>query len=338
MKKAIVAGVFAVIVVGFGGMAFALDVIGITMANIAAGYFTPGDSPGFPLTISKAGSYKLMENITVQSANTTAIQVMADNVTIDLNGFSIIGPVVCSGYNLVCVTPGTGNGIDAAYRDNLKVINGTIKGMGKYGILNGHSAIIEGVNVVSNGDTGIQLGGATASIRNCTAYNNGGNGLTAYRGNVSGSVASGNGLTGISVVYGILSGNTALANGTDGIRLGQSGTVSGNFAGSNKGDGLSIYLGGAVNGNSASGNLGNGIWVADGAVNGNSADNNVKNGIEVAFGTVIGNTSVNNQGYGLSMGTDVGYVNNHLGDDNDDGFVNGGLSLGNNICGNALCP
>src|SRR6266700_7689406 len=60
---------------------------------------------GFPYTITQPGSYRLSGNLTVPDANTTAIQVMADNVTIDLNGFSIIGPMVCNGFPVTSCSP-----------------------------------------------------------------------------------------------------------------------------------------------------------------------------------------------------------------------------------------
>src|SRR3954463_6674651 len=60
-----------------------------------AGNVTPGDDPGFPVTISKPGSYRLAGNLTVPGADTSAIVITADAVTLDLNGFSIAGPLLC---------------------------------------------------------------------------------------------------------------------------------------------------------------------------------------------------------------------------------------------------
>jgi lipopolysaccharide export system protein LptA len=48
-----------------------------------------------PFTISASGSYALTGNLTVSSSQ-TAITVNADYVTIDLNGFAIVGPNTCS--------------------------------------------------------------------------------------------------------------------------------------------------------------------------------------------------------------------------------------------------
>jgi len=55
-----------------------------------------GDSSGYPVTITNPGSYRLTGNLTTSNVDTTLISVSADSVTIDLNGFALIGPVTCS--------------------------------------------------------------------------------------------------------------------------------------------------------------------------------------------------------------------------------------------------
>src|SRR5882672_6643872 len=93
---------------------YAVDgVILIDQNRALAGNITPGDAPGFPVTISQSGSYRLSGNITVPDANTTAIQITAAYVTLDLNGFSIIGPTVCTPGPTTCAPVGQGNGIQA---------------------------------------------------------------------------------------------------------------------------------------------------------------------------------------------------------------------------------
>ena len=71
--------------------------IAITQARAMAGGVTPGDAPGFPVSINLPGSYVLSSGLTVPDANTTAIEINADHVTVDLNGFAILGPTDCSG-------------------------------------------------------------------------------------------------------------------------------------------------------------------------------------------------------------------------------------------------
>ena len=73
--------------------ALAVDgVVEINQARAEAGGVTATDTPGFPVTIDQSGSYRLTGNLTVSSATTEAIEVRDDRVTIDLNGFSIVGP------------------------------------------------------------------------------------------------------------------------------------------------------------------------------------------------------------------------------------------------------
>jgi parallel beta-helix repeat protein len=76
---------------GFASSAFAVDgVVLIDQTRVLAGNVTPGDAPGFPVTISLPGSYKLSGNLTVP-AGTDAIVIQSDNVSLDLNGFGIAG-------------------------------------------------------------------------------------------------------------------------------------------------------------------------------------------------------------------------------------------------------
>jgi hypothetical protein len=46
----------------------------------------------FPIVITQPGSYRVKSNIVVPDANTTAINIESRDVTIDLNGFAILGP------------------------------------------------------------------------------------------------------------------------------------------------------------------------------------------------------------------------------------------------------
>ena len=85
----------------------------ITHAKALAGNVTPGDAAGYPVTISKPGSYKLASNLIVPERK-TGIQVTSDNVTIDLNGFTLHGVTVAS------------YGITGGSMKSLTIENGTI--------------------------------------------------------------------------------------------------------------------------------------------------------------------------------------------------------------------
>lgn len=147
------------------GTAHAVDgVLLINQSNANAGNITPGDTPGFPVSINLPGIYKLSSNLVVPNENTTAIQINVNNVTIDLNGFAILGPNVCAtdGVSVAhpCTRPGTGMGIDGGTAvpfnvENTRIMNGTIDGMGNIGIFANVNARIEKMNVSSSGGYGI---------------------------------------------------------------------------------------------------------------------------------------------------------------------------------------
>jgi hypothetical protein len=72
-------------------LVFGVDgVILIDQNKALAGNVTLGDTPGFPVSITQSGSYRLDSNL-LAPAGANGIEITASNVTIDLNGFSIIG-------------------------------------------------------------------------------------------------------------------------------------------------------------------------------------------------------------------------------------------------------
>src|SRR5690348_899802 len=88
------------------------------------------DTPGFPITICKQGSYILGSNLTVP-ANPDGIDIAVPDVTIDLNGFTLKGPVTCTGVGttLSCSGSNGGNGIAAVGQfvtGNMTVRNGAV--------------------------------------------------------------------------------------------------------------------------------------------------------------------------------------------------------------------
>src|SRR5437764_5454572 len=54
------------------------------------------NAAGGSYIITQPGSYKLSGNLQAKDTNTTPIVVTADNVTLDLNGFTISGTNVCT--------------------------------------------------------------------------------------------------------------------------------------------------------------------------------------------------------------------------------------------------
>ena len=169
----------------FATAALAVDgVIEINQVKALDGGITPGDTAGFPVSITLSGSYRLTGNLTVPNENTHGIVVSTGDVTIDLNGFAILGAVSCLGTPPVCSpSTGSGDGISTG-SSRLTVINGTIRGMGGNGINAGFGdSRIENVHVTSNIGDGI-LGSQEAIIRGNTVRLNGGNGIRVFFGSL----------------------------------------------------------------------------------------------------------------------------------------------------------
>ena len=197
--------------VGLSCNIYAVDGIVLIDQNRAlAGNVTPGDGPGFPVTISRSGSYRLSGNLTVSGANTTAIQITADEVTIDLNGFSIVGPTICGGSPVSCSPTGTGIGVDGQSQRNVTVVNGTVRGMGNIGVA-------------------VSSGGYVAKVH---AHSNGSSGIMAFQSVVTGNTTTVNGHRGIFIYNSVASGNMVM-NNIIGIEIGCPSTVVGNTVSSN---------------------------------------------------------------------------------------------------------
>jgi hypothetical protein len=73
-----------------------------------------------PVVIEKAGVYCLIVNVNYKQSNGAAISVLVNDVTIDLNGFTLSG--AAGGANTFA------NGISALNRQNITIKNGTIRG------------------------------------------------------------------------------------------------------------------------------------------------------------------------------------------------------------------
>jgi hypothetical protein len=233
----------------------AVDGVVLINQNAAlAGAVTPGDAPGFPVTISVPGSYKLSGNLTVPDANTTAIAITVDGVTIDLNGFAIIGPTVCSGVPAVtsCSPTGTGEGIQSVNSD-ITVLNGRIQGMGSRGVhLSGDHLRVEKIRAISNGGDGIfaRSAAGNSEVIACIASNNGFSGILV-NGVATGNTASGNLHEGI-VFEGAGFNNVARTN--RGVGIIGSGTFNGNFSKDNGLQGIFAVCPSTVVANTAVGN------------------------------------------------------------------------------------
>jgi hypothetical protein len=165
-----------------------------------------------PFTISAPGFYYLSGNLTY-TGTSEAITVNADDVTLDLMGFSLNSN-----------SRHAGMGITITEQKNVEIRNGTVRGF-NFALAeansNGANHRVINVRVIDN-NYGVVLAGQGHLIKGCMASNNIIEGLTLGGSNSA------------------IIGNVVHTCGGDGIR--GSGTVSGNVV-SNCGNG--IYFNGA---------------------------------------------------------------------------------------------
>jgi hypothetical protein len=277
----------------------------INQTRALAGNVTPGDAPDFPVTLSAPGSFRLTGNLSVSDPAADGIEVAVDGVTIDLNGFEISGPVVCSGLgSAVSCSAGTGEGIDASARARVTVREGRVRGFGSFGIRLGERAQVRGVIVESTGGDGIRLD-PRGIVSGVTVFQAAARGIALDGGRVEGSSSSSNRLDGISFDSGEAAsvlGCSVYDNGRFGILAETRTTVHDSSSFRNEATGILINGGGVVSGNSANQNGGDGILLNGGGLaSGNFASQNTDDGIESSTGgaTVVHNTSNGNGGWGF---------------------------------------
>jgi hypothetical protein len=143
---------------------------------------------GGTIKVNKGGSYFLGSNVSSSAVNAPAILVMANNVTINLNGFVIFS---------TATTGSTGSGIKvAAGFSNLTVLDGTITKIRGNAIVLSSNSTVSGVTMTSNTGDGVDCTSACL-ITNNIVSGNGGTGLnfgdasSGYQNNI----IAGNGTT-----------------------------------------------------------------------------------------------------------------------------------------------
>ena len=170
--------------------------VGTAVSQIQGEARTPISQAG--TTITTPGSYILTTNL-VSTGGGSGVNISTNNVTVDLNGFSIL----CAGAN--------GQGISMAGCNNVTIKNGTIRDAYYFGIAAYHTQncqfenlIITGNGRASSSYDGIHAG-TNILITGCTVTENG-----------SGIELDGPG--------GIITSNRIIDNGSDGIKLNSSGS------------------------------------------------------------------------------------------------------------------
>jgi hypothetical protein len=219
-----------------------------------------------PWTITTQGSYIINQNL---KANWHGIKVQANNVTIDLNGYSISGNNTSGGYGVYI------NG-----RSNVEIRNGTIRNFGSHGIHeesnSGRSHRVINVRVMNNKGYGIYLFGSNHMVKDCTVSDNVNTGIRVDTGVVSGNTVYGNGATGIYAETGVsVIGNSVYLNSQDGIFAGNGCAVVNNAAYGNGGSGMLVSFGTTLKNNGSYYNGNYGFYLGGhNLVDGNATYNN----------------------------------------------------------------
>jgi parallel beta-helix repeat protein len=176
-----------------------------------------------PFVITNPGSYYLTSNLSLDTPDQNGIEVDANDVTIDLMGFSLLGA-------------GGMDGISINGKTNVEIRNGTISYWDNNGIYEkgGSGHRIKNVRLAWNYNSGIFLSGIAHTVIDCIAAQNGGYGIALADGS-------------------ILDRNTAIGNNL-GIYAGTGCTVTNNNSLDNWAAGMQVQSGCLVTGNTLNNN------------------------------------------------------------------------------------
>ena len=246
-----------------------------------------------PLTITNAGSYYVTTNL-VGVNGQNGITISNGNVTLDLNGFALLG------------VPGSLKGVfvSGTYT-NLTVRNGTVSGWGGAGVDAyfgaSHNLVFERLTVSANGGYGI-ITAAASVVRDCLSQSNQSYGIYSSGGLISGCVVRDSGDNGIVAYNGVVRDCQVQSSAAYGIFASscvvrdcqvQSSAAYGIFANLSEVRDCRIESSGSY-----------GIYLTSGTVSGCWVQSSAQNGIYVnAPGCqVLGNTcqwnnTLNNAGY-----------------------------------------
>jgi hypothetical protein len=201
------------------------DPVIIDAAQAARGGVTPGDAPGFPVTLSQSGRYRLASDLIVPP-HTDGIVFAAPNVTLDLNGHHVRGPVRCahSAANRVVtcdwnVEAAPRAGINAVAAPHSVIRNGTVAGFAGVGIRHGEAALLENLEVSSNAGAGIAGDSSVAGgvVRQVLVQHNGGSGIACDDLTVERSSFADNGGNGVDCRGGVFVDSVSRGNGGFGV-------------------------------------------------------------------------------------------------------------------------
>jgi len=288
----------------------------------------PGSrTPAPPFEIDSPGSYVLTGDRLCAS---DGIRVLADQVTIDLMGFSLVGP-----------DSGATAGILMEGRHNIEIRNGTIRNFGDRGISERNpdrtacgKRIID-MRVIANGKCGICLGGEGNLIEDCLITDSRGSGICADKSIITGNILKDNATGGVSAGSGsVVVANSVMQSKATGIFAREGCAIRDNVVWGSSDTGIYAELGCLVEDNVACANNQSntpGVYagiraVGDCIVRGNSARANLQNDfMTVLSGNVLednlATAPVDTLGNGFCFRIAENYFANNKSSGNTTGFV-----------------
>ncbi len=211
-----------------------------------------------PFSIDSSGSYYVTSHL-IGVTDLDGISVNVSNVSIDLNGFTLL-----AGGGTI----GSGILVTAAIK-NLYVHNGNIQGWGDEGVsaFMAENSRFENLRLLSNQHDGLMVGNNN-SISNCQSASNGLDGIDTGRNcTIKHCVTNLNGDDGIESDRGcIISSSASYQNIDDGFNSGFANTVIDNVSTENGDRGFFINSGSTVGRNSSSYNIDEGFLIGSACI------------------------------------------------------------------------
>lgn len=253
-----------------------------------------------PYSITAPGSYYITTNL-VGVASQNGITISANDVTLDLSGFSLVG--VASSLDGIQVS---------GARTNIAVFNGVVRDWRNDGVdcASAYNSQLRDLRVSNCGANGLVVNQGSV-VTSCSAFGNVLNGIMASFGSTVLNCTASSNTNGIVVSdSSTATGCTAASNGTNGIVTASGATVTGCTVRANK-TGINVGDDGRIVGNLCTGSI-EGILIigSDNRIEGNHITDNAM-GIDcngagnlIICNTLAGNTTR----YSISSGNSYAAV------------------------------
>ncbi len=242
-----------------------------------------------PVVIAAPGSYYLTSDL-IGTSGQVGIIISSSFVTLDLNGFSLIG------------VPGSLHGIRVQFAGTKHIVirNGAIRGWGQIGVSADLATEVhaEDLRVDANVGSGLVTGNRSI-VRDTTSTGNGGHGIEVGRGGtIIGCTAATNTANGLVTGLNSVVSNSTASNTLTGISM-NSGSTAIDCTAQQNDAGFSVTTGGRVVHSVARANVfgilgtgGEGVSIEDCTVDGNTDDGIVVGSRSLVRGNVArGNTN-----------------------------------------------